>query len=96
MIDNVTFALKCLFCSVYSIGVFLSISVSVQVAQGLTVRKLDLGGVVDWRADKLKHRFPHVCRHKIQETLLFIDRHNWTFAAYSLFFASPALYCVTH
>lgn len=67
MINNVTFAVKSLFCSVYSIGVFLSISVSVQVAQGLTVRKLDLGRVVYWRADKLKHRFPHVCRDEIQE-----------------------------
>lgn len=54
--------------SVYSIGVFLSISVSVQVAQGLTVRELDLGRVVDWRADKLKHRLPHVCREEIQRT----------------------------
>lgn len=52
--------------SVYSVSVFLSVSVSVQVAQGLSVREFDLGRVVYRGADKLKHRLPHVCRDKIQ------------------------------
>lgn len=97
MIDNdVTFAVKCFFRSVYSVGVFLSISVSVQVAQGLTVRELDLGRVVDWRADELKHRFPHVCRDEIQHTRFHYSPAGTTGGTSAAYFAADALSCVTY
>ena len=46
----------------------LPISVSVQVAQGLSMRVFDLWRVVHWRPDKLKHWLPHVCREKRRRT----------------------------
>lgn len=94
MTDNdVTFAVKCFFRSVYSVGVFLSISVSVQVAQGLTVRELDLGGVVDWRADELKHRFLHVCGDEIQHTRFHYSPAGTTGGTSAAYFAFVCSWC---
>lgn len=94
MIDSdVTFAVKCLFRSVYSVGVFLSISVSVQVAHGLTVRELDLGRVVHWRADELKHWFPHICRGEIQHMRCYYSPAGTTGGTSAAYFAFVCSRC---